>query len=71
MSGYLPYTATWYSLRDSDYATVAKPGRSMFSAPKNDLIPVFARGFFQKFAATVKGKVNLIFLEKSNEPFEC
>uniref|UniRef100_A0A183CUI4 Maltase-glucoamylase, intestinal n=1 Tax=Gongylonema pulchrum TaxID=637853 RepID=A0A183CUI4_9BILA len=44
VSGYLPYTTPWYSLRNSDYATLPKPGYNIFSAPTNDLIPVFARG---------------------------
>lgn len=66
VSGYLPYTATWYSLRDSDYATVAKPGRSTFSAPKNDLIPVFARGG----AVIPRQRPNMTTTASRQNPFE-
>lgn len=42
--GYLPYGASWYSIRPSDYGIRTDPGKNNFSAPTTDLIPVFVRG---------------------------
>ncbi|VDN04852.1 unnamed protein product [Thelazia callipaeda] len=66
VSGYLPFTTTWYSLRESDYGTLAKPGRSIFSAKKNELIPVFVRGG----AIVVRQKPNTTTTASRNNPLE-
>uniref|UniRef100_A0A914Q7A3 P-type domain-containing protein n=1 Tax=Panagrolaimus davidi TaxID=227884 RepID=A0A914Q7A3_9BILA len=43
VDGYLPSTATWYSLYDDGYGQKVPNGNSTFTAPWDSLIPVFLR----------------------------
>ncbi|CAG9537346.1 unnamed protein product [Cercopithifilaria johnstoni] len=65
VSGYLPSTI-WYSLRDFDYGTLIEPGRSEFSAPKDELIPVFIKGG----AVIPRQQPNMTTTLSRNNPFE-
>ncbi|VDM96215.1 unnamed protein product [Thelazia callipaeda] len=42
--GYLPPTALWYSLRESDYGMKVCNSSSEYAAPITDMMPVFVRG---------------------------
>uniref|UniRef100_A0A915PSC0 alpha-glucosidase n=1 Tax=Setaria digitata TaxID=48799 RepID=A0A915PSC0_9BILA len=65
VSGYLP-SALWYSVRDSDYGTLGKPGHSTFSALKEELIPVFAKGG----VVLPRQQPNMTTTISRNNPFE-
>uniref|UniRef100_A0A158Q8C6 alpha-glucosidase n=1 Tax=Elaeophora elaphi TaxID=1147741 RepID=A0A158Q8C6_9BILA len=65
VSGYLP-SATWYSLRDFDYGTVVKSGRSEFSASKDELIPIFVKGG----VVIPRQQPNMTTTLSRNNPFE-
>uniref|UniRef100_A0A8R1XWR3 P-type domain-containing protein n=1 Tax=Onchocerca volvulus TaxID=6282 RepID=A0A8R1XWR3_ONCVO len=65
VSGYLPST-TWYSLRDFDYGTLAKPGRNEFRASKDELIPVFVKGG----VVIPRQRPNMTTTASRNNPFE-
>ncbi|OZC08404.1 glycosyl hydrolase, family 31 [Onchocerca flexuosa] len=65
VSGYLPST-TWYSVRDFDYGTLAKPGRSEFRASKDELIPVFVKGGI----VIPRQRPNMTTTASRNNPFE-
>ncbi|KAM3726955.1 Sucrase-isomaltase, intestinal [Dirofilaria immitis] len=65
VSGYLPSTI-WYSLRDSDYGTLTKSGRSEFRASKDELIPIFARGG----VIIPRQRPNMTTTASRNNPFE-
>ncbi|VIO86322.1 Uncharacterized protein BM_BM5229 [Brugia malayi] len=65
VSGYLPSTI-WYSLREFDYGILAKPGRSEFRAPKDELIPVFVKGG----VVIPRQQPNMTTTVSRNNPFE-